>query len=148
MREHETFFAKIIMQKNALSCTEHAFDSSVGRAVDCRGKPVIHRSPVRFRVEGLFFCPPWGSLLSWGSVCHDPNHKTQFTSCVFPGGSLAPLLLLYGRLLFADVGQHTVGRLRSSCDPVFKPTTQSTFPLTSDWSTRETPGNSSRLRRD
>ena len=27
-------------------------DSSVGRAVDCRGKTSIHRSPVRFRVSG------------------------------------------------------------------------------------------------
>ena len=32
-----------------------SFDSSVGRAVDCRGVMVIHRSVVRIRLEGLIF---------------------------------------------------------------------------------------------
>ena len=32
-----------------------SFDSSVGRAVDCRGVE-IHRSLVRIRLEGIFFC--------------------------------------------------------------------------------------------
>ena len=32
-----------------------SFDSSVGRAVDCRGAMVIHRSLVQIRLEGLIF---------------------------------------------------------------------------------------------
>ena len=36
-----------------------SFDSSVGRAVDCRGDMAIHRSLVRIRLEGLFFFKFW-----------------------------------------------------------------------------------------
>ena len=39
------------------SCECGSFDSSVGRAVDCRGVIVIHRSLVRIRLEGLIFSP-------------------------------------------------------------------------------------------